>query len=96
MPISTGTRPAACFDHDLDDLAALVGRHAQELAGAAQRDQAVDAFLDLEIDQAPQRRLVDLLAVGGEGRDQHGVGAAKLLLPFAPGSRPLTAPSYES
>ena len=58
------------LDHDLDDLAPLVGRDAQELAGAAERDQAMDAFLDLEIDQALQGRLVDLLAVGGEGRDQ--------------------------
>ena len=74
------------LDHDLDDLAALVGRHAQELAGAAERDQAVDAFLDLEIDQASERRFVDLAAVGGEGRDQDGVGAAKLLhvIPLLP------------
>ena len=62
-----------------DDLAAFVGRHAQELAGAAERDQAVDALGDLEVDQAPQGGLVDPLAVGGERRDQHGIGAAKLL-----------------
>ena len=61
MPISTGTRPAACSDHDLDDLLVLVGRDAQEFAGAAERDQAMDAFLDPEIDQAPQGGFVDLL-----------------------------------
>jgi hypothetical protein len=67
------------LDHDFDNLAALVGRHAQELAGAAERDQPMDAFLDLEVDQAPERGFVDLLAIGGEGRDQDSVGAAKLL-----------------
>jgi len=41
----------------------------------------VDAFLDLEVDQALQRRHIDLLAIGGEGRDQDGVSAAKLLHP---------------
>jgi hypothetical protein len=44
----------------------LVGGDAQELAGAAQRDQAMDAFLDLEIDQTLECRLVDFLAVGRE------------------------------
>ena len=39
------------LDDDLDDLPPFVGRHAQELAGAAERDQAVDAFVDLEVDQ---------------------------------------------
>src|SRR5437879_3091588 len=49
------------LDHGFGNLPALIGCDAQELAGAAERDQAVDAFLDLEVDQALERRFVDLL-----------------------------------
>jgi hypothetical protein len=63
----------------VDDLAALVRRHAQELAGAAERDQAMDAFAIWKSTRRLERRLVDLLPSAVNGRDQHGVGAAKFL-----------------
>ena len=72
--------PRRLVDDDARDLVALLVVQGQELAVAGERDQPVDALGNLEVDEPAQHGLVDTLAfVAIEGRDDHGVGAAKLL-----------------
>ena len=50
VPASTGTRPAAASRVACEDVAPFLGAEGVVLAGAAQRDQAVDALADQWLD----------------------------------------------
>ena len=53
-------------DHRPYDLGALIAGQGEELAGRAERDQAMDSIKDLELDKAPQRRLIDMPSIARE------------------------------
>ena len=81
-PAMTGTLPRACST--VMRITASVSSAAEggAFARGAHRDQAVDALLDLEVDQAPQGRFVELPVLrerGHQGREDPLVHALLLV-----------------
>ena len=68
------------LDGDPRDLVPLLVGEGEKLPVAREGDEAVDAFLDLVVHQPAEHRLVDGGPVLGERGDDHGVGAAELVL----------------
>jgi hypothetical protein len=69
VPAITGTAAARVLDRDADDLAVLVDGDGRRFAGRADDADALRAFLDVPVDQAPQCVVVDA-AVVAHRRDE--------------------------
>jgi hypothetical protein len=62
---------AGRLDHELDHAVVLVVTQGRRLAGGPAGDQSVGAVTDVEFDQLPELRLVDLaVPEGGDHRDE--------------------------
>ena len=75
VPASTLILPAANFTASADDFRCLLIIHRRRFAGGADRHDAVHAALDLLLDQASQRGLVQFPVF--ERRDNRGVSAGE-------------------
>ena len=59
------------IDHPTNDLLTLIGGHGRGLTRGADRDDAVGAFGDVPLDQAPERVVIERAILAHRRDDRH-------------------------